>query len=198
MGSVNDRSDELSVSYQKQNLEFQKRQAKLNEVREQKDTSDSGGGYNWNNTMSDASSVRNFIKSEFNDSQYNSRNTNQNRASNLSQKLSLLIDHSKPIQIFNSQNDKPINKLKIVRKKQLGSGAQGKVYLVTIEGMEGYYVEKTCPQIINNQQLADEFIKSMFNEFYIAKDLSHPNINNYRYFKKNHDPQTKICEINIL
>jgi len=67
--------------------------------------------------MSDASSVRNFIKSEFNDSQYNSRNTNQNRASNLSQKLSLLIDHSKPIQIFNSQNDKPINKLKIVRKK---------------------------------------------------------------------------------
>lgn len=72
------------------------------------------------------------------------------------------------------------------------------MYLVKIQKMQGNFVEKTCPKIINSPQLADEQFRQMFSEFYIAKDLNHPNLNPYRYFMKKYDPQDKTHEMHII
>lgn len=67
-----------------------------------------------------------------------------------------------------------------------------------LEDLSGRFVEKTCEPIIQNPQLAEEQLRQMLSEFYIAKDLVHQNINAYRYFMKRHDPKRSTTQLHIL
>ena len=54
-----------------------------------------------------------------------------------------LLDFSKPIQVFNGSNSEPMDTLDITHKMALMKGAQGDVFLSTIKGLKGYFVDKT-------------------------------------------------------
>ena len=109
----------------------------------------------------------------------------------VSQFMRAMVQPEQHIQVFTSPNEVQMKDLKITRIKCLGSGAQGQIHVVKIEGLSGLFVEKTCEPIINNPKLAEEHTRSMLSEFFITKDLVHPNVNRYRYFMKRHDPKKK-------
>jgi len=52
--------------------------------------------------------------------------------------------------------------------------------------MRGKFVDKSR-KIYNNEALADITMQQMYGEFCIAKDLVHPNIVQYKYFKREFD-----------
>lgn len=68
----------------------------------------------------------------------------------------------------------------------MGKGGQAEVYECTIDGMEGKYATK-FRTALNNQKSSKEFFENSFAEFAIASDLKHPNIIEYKYFKKQQD-----------
>jgi hypothetical protein len=69
----------------------------------------------------------------------------------------------------------------------VGSGSQSEVYKVKIKGIVGRYCDK-LKKILNNEELAETFLKRMYSEFYLGRNLSHPSLIEYRYFVKKYDP----------
>ena len=81
--------------------------------------------------------------------------------------------------------------------KQLGKGGQAEVFKCKLSGMEGRFVSKN-KKVFNNEKLAEEVLSEMYGEFFIGKDLSHPNIIEYKYFIKAYDEANSTHEIHIL
>ena len=63
--------------------------------------------------------------------------------------------------------------------------------------MRGKFVDKSR-RIYNNEALADITMQQMYGEFCIAKDLVHPNIVQYKYFKREYDTATKYYSFHLL
>ena len=111
----------------------------------------------------------------------------------ISQNIEGLLDLSKSAQVF-GPDGKPTasdfsESLRIRRIKQLGSGTQGEVFLSEIEASGKKF---TCViklrKILNNDNLCKDIFVSMFREFEIGRQLSHPNIiKNLYYVRKRND-----------
>ena len=69
--------------------------------------------------------------------------------------------------------------------------------LVTVQGLKGQFIDKRCC-IYENEPLAEQKLKEMFSEFFIAKDLNHPNINHYQYFIRKYEKAKELHEFHIL
>jgi len=63
--------------------------------------------------------------------------------------------------------------------------------------MRGKFVDKSR-KIYNNEALADVTMAQMYGEFCIAKDLVHPNIVQYKYFKREWDSTSKNYSFHLL
>lgn len=81
--------------------------------------------------------------------------------------------------------------------KQLGKGGQAEVFKCKLKEIPGRFVDKN-KKVFNNEVLAEEVLNEMFSEFYIAKDLDHPHIIEYKYFMKSYSEKTKFHEFHIL
>jgi hypothetical protein len=108
-----------------------------------------------------------------------------------------LIDRELDMQVFNGPHDPPRMSLEIKTLKQLGGGSQGEVYKIKIQGMRGYFCDKSR-KIYNNAVLAEKTLEDMYGEFCIAKDLQHENIIQHKYFLRKYVPSTKNYEFHIV
>lgn len=66
-----------------------------------------------------------------------------------------------------------------------------------LTGMDGRFVSKN-KKVFNNAKLAEDVLGEMYGEFFIGKDLCHPNIIEYKYFIKIYDQPSNTHEIHIL
>ena len=53
-------------------------------------------------------------------------------------------------------------------------------------------------KILNNEELAVTFMKRMYSEFYLGKNLLHPSLIEYKYFMRRFDESTKEHEFHII
>ena len=88
--------------------------------------------------------------------------------------------------------------LEIQRLEELGRGAQGTVYRVQIEDMEGDFVDKQADTRNNNIDEASRKCNDMFHEFSLAHQLNHPNIIEYKYFMHTYDQNRKRFEFHTI
>ena len=118
----------------------------------------------------------------------------------ITQDIQSLLDFKIKSQVF-GPNGKPVadtfsKSLKIRRIKQLGSGTQGEVFLSEISASETSF---TCViklrKVLNNDRLSESIFISMFREFEIGRQLSHPGIIKNLYFvrKKNDSDEQEIA-----
>ena len=73
--------------------------------------------------------------------------------------------------------------LKITIERFLGKGGQAEVHECVVEGLEGRFATK-FRTALNNYKNSKKAFESSFAEFAIASDIKHPNIIEYKYFKK--------------
>lgn len=92
------------------------------------------------------------------------------------------VDFKKTVQVFSCCDSLISEDQDIIIRRQrfLGRGAQGEVCAVSVDKNDGknekeYLADKNC-QIIENITIAKNAMRSYMSEYYIAHDLSHPNI----------------------
>lgn len=86
-------------------------------------------------------------------------------------------------------------------EKALGQGGQGRVNAVSIskskDGEEEKMADKTCT-VLNNLEIFMKALRAYMCEYYIAHDLQHPNVLQYKYLIRRYVPKTKTHEIHML
>lgn len=107
------------------------------------------------------------------------------------------LDAATPVQVFNGSNQDPESSLDVKVLKKIGSGSQSEVFKVRIKGHTGRYVDK-MKKILNNEELAATFMKRMYSEFYLGKNLLHPSLIEYKYFMRKYDESSKEHEFHIV
>lgn len=104
---------------------------------------------------------------------------------------------SEPFQVFSQTALMPDVELDVKVLKKIGSGSQSEVFKVKMKGHTGRYVDK-MKKILNNEELANTFMKRMYSEFYLGKNLRHPSLIEYQYFMRKFDADTKEHEFHII
>ena len=93
------------------------------------------------------------------------------------QRIDLNLDY----QIFNSRHFEVVEKLDLTLGKKLGSGSQGAVHLAEIKQKKGAFVAK-YNSVLDNPDLARNYLGTMFWEFCMSENLQHENIVQVMYF----------------
>jgi serine/threonine protein kinase len=82
-------------------------------------------------------------------------------------------------------------------KNKLGFGGQGMVYQIKIPGYEDKYVDKMSYPL-SDRKYAHQKINGAYDEFLIAKELSHPNIVSYKWFAHIYSDSKKVYQSHTI
>ena len=110
------------------------------------------------------------------------------------------LDLKLDVQIFGTDT-RPIRELYIDKRnwQRIGKGGQAEVFKVSIPGI-GLAVDKY--KKVSSEHKDEAAIRlamlSSYQEFCTGKNLMHPNIMEYLYFKREFDPHTQLHEFHII
>ena len=114
------------------------------------------------------------------------------------------VDYSKPFQVFSCCDALLSGDQEITIKNQrfLGRGGQGEVNAVKVYRNAGQseaelLADKTC-QIIDNIELTKRALRAFMSEYFLAHDLSHPNILQYKYLIRKFSAGSRVHEIHMI
>ena len=108
------------------------------------------------------------------------------------------------VQVFPGRNVKPLSgqNLTVDKIKFLGEGAQGEVYSTMINlgqtlSSRPIYADKTCT-VVDNDELMKEALRTFVGEFFVARDLIHPNIIEFKYLIRRYEIKSKTHELHLI